>query len=464
MKYMFLGLNTKRSASLACLDSDGNQITYGELVEFAGEFARTVDGRALIFILSENAIGTVAAYTASLSSHIVPLLLSCDINRSLLFNLISIYKPGYLWIPERISGEFGYSVIFEKYSCLLLKTDHGNTNLHEDLSLLLTTSGSTGSPKLVRHSYNNVEANARNVASIFNLTDLDRPIASLPLHYTMGLSVVTSHLYAGSTILLTKHNLTDKSYWDFIRDQRATSFTGVPYSYEVLRKLRFTKMNLPDLSLISQGGGRLSDDLFKELAQFAQDTGRRFIATYGQTEGTARMAFLPHNLATGKTGSIGRAIPDGELYLIDDHGDEIKEAEALGEMVYKGPNVTLGYAYCVEDLSKGDENHGVLFTGDLARRDKDGCYFIVGRLSRFLKLYGSRISLDEIEQLVKTEFNIDCYCTGNDDKMDVYITEQDKKELVLNHIVDTTGIYHRAVRVIVIDEITRNEAGKIIMR
>ena len=461
---MFLDLNKKDSNAKAFIESEGDFIKYGELISLSEEFYGVIEKRSLIFILSENTIGSIAAYCASLSKRIVPLLLGCDINRKLLSNLITIYKPTYLWVPERISGEFDYLSIFKKYNYVLLRINNSSINLHEDLSLLLTTSGSTGSPKLVRHSYINVETNARNVAAFFDLSPSDRPIASLPFHYTMGLSLVTSHLYAGSTILLTRSNLTDRSFWDFIKEQRATSFTGVPYSYEVLQKLRFTRMNLPDLTLITQGGGKLSDDLFKELALFAQNTGRRFIATYGQTEGTARMAYLPHDLAIEKIGSIGRAIPNGELSLIDDHGNEIKETEATGEMVYRGPNVTMGYAYCAEDLLKGDENHGILYTGDLARRDKDGCYYIVGRLNRFLKLYGNRISLDETEQLIKTIFKIDCYCTGNDEEMVIYITEKDKEEQVLNYVSEITGLFRRALKVTTLEKIPRNEAGKIVIQ
>jgi acyl-coenzyme A synthetase/AMP-(fatty) acid ligase len=278
----------------------------------------------------------------------------------------------------------------------------------------------------------------------------------------MGLSVITSHLYAGSTILLTIKSFTDREFWDFIKDQKATSFTGVPYSFEVLNKLRFFNMVLPDLKILSQGGGKLGDELFKKYAEYAHQTGRKFVATYGQTEGTARMAYLRPEMAINKIGSIGDAIPGGHLSLIDDKGNEIAETEALGELVYKGRNVTLGYAYEGKDLIRGDENNGVLRTGDIAKRDSDGYYYIVGRLSRFLKLYGIRIGLDESEQMIKSAFDTDCICTGNDEKMIVKITNKNKKEAIHSYVIEKTGLFHSAVETLVVDEIIRNEIGKSI--
>lgn len=459
---MFLDLQLKDNSLIAAIDDAGGEITYGELCAFSEEFSNAIGNRTLIFILSENGIGSMAGYVAALSSRIVPLLLSSNINREMLTRLIDIYQPEYIWMPEGISAEFPYVPVLSKYSFSLLKTGHTAYSLHEELSLLLPTSGSTGSPKLVRHSYNNVEQNARNVAAFFELNEQDRPIAILPMQYTMGLSVITSHLFAGSCILLVKGNLTDVHFWKFIKDQKASSFTGVPYSYEVLFKLRFLRMDLPHLKLLTQGGGKLREELFRELAEFAEKTGKKFIATYGQTEGTARMAFLPAEMATKKIGSIGGPIPQGQLSIIDSAGIEIPEKEATGQLVYKGPNVTMGYAYTSEDLIKDDENHGVLFTGDISRRDADGYYYIIGRMSRFLKLFGFRISLDETELLIKSAFKIDCFCSGSDEKMQVYITDENKVSAVKILISEKTGLFHQAIDVIAVTEIPKNEFGKTI--
>lgn len=461
---MFLELDLKQQNAIAVIDDSGGSLSFGELNDFSNQFYSQINKRTLFFLLSDNVVGALAGYVASLSKEIVPLVLSCHTDRELLNKLFDIYKPEYVWLPTNLADDFSFEPIFSKFDFTLLKTGFSTFSLYSDLSFLLPTSGSTGSPKLVRHNYSNVNENAKNVAKLFDISQEDNAIAVLPMHYTMGLSVVTSHLYAGATVLLMKGNLTDRNFWSFIKENKGTSFTGVPYSFEILSKLRFFRMDLPDLKIITQGGGKLNADLFKAYAEFAESSGKKFIATYGQTEGTARMAYLPAKLALRKIGSIGQAIPNGELSLIDSDGNIITEVGVDGEMVYRGPNVTLGYALSGEDLSKGDENNGILKTGDIARIDDDGCFYIVGRVSRFLKLYGFRISLDELEQMIKAKYDLDCVCTGDDEKMNVFITIESKTSEISKFIIEKTGLFHKAFEVQFILEIPRNEYGKVIFK
>ena len=220
-------------------------------------------------------------------------------------------------------------------------------------------------------------------------------------------------------------------------------------------------MDLPDLRTLSQGGGKLTDARFEQLAEYAQKTGKRFIASFGTTETSARMACLPPELALAKTGSIGRAIPEGELFLTDEKGRELTEPAAEGELCYRGPNVTMGYALCREDLLKGDEFQGEYHTGDLARRDEDGCYYVTGRLSRFLKLLSYRVSLDQCENLIQQEFGLVCACGGTDKRMNIYITDGNKQAEVREFIAKKTGLFRELFKVFVVPEILRNESGKI---
>ena len=455
---MFLELNKKDLQRIAVIDDGGRSVTYGEICDFAQEFAKHLPQRSLIFLLSENCIGSLLGYTAALSNRIVPLVISAATEEGVYNHLYELYMPEYLWLPQ--SKAAGKDVIFSAWDYCLVKTGNPPTPMYEELSLLLPTSGSTGSPKLVRHSYRNIEANADNVRRLFKLDGTEKAMAILPMHYTMGLSVIASHLLAGSTLLLSGRSLLDKGFWATLKE--ATSFTGVPYSYEILTKMRFTRMDLPNLKVITQGGGKLTEAMWNTLAQYAQDTGKKFIATYGQSECTARMAYLPAEMAMDKVCSIGKAEPGGQLSIIDDNGNESFEGEAQGEMVYRGENVTLGYATCREDLLKGDENHGVMHTGDLARRDADGCYYIIGRLKRFLKIFGLRIGLDEVERIIKDEFRIDCYCKGNDEKLIVLITDSKLQDALPEFIEEKTHLFHQRIEIQVVKEIFRNEAGKVI--
>lgn len=455
---MFLDLDKKERQRIAAIDDSGRSVTYGDICDFAGEFAKYLPQRSLIFLLAENRIGSLFGYTAALNNRIVPLVISANTEEGLYNHLYDLYQPEYLWMPE--SKAEGKEIIFSAWEYCLVKTGNQPTPMYEDLSLLLPTSGSTGSPKLVRHCYRNIEANADNVRRLFKLDGTEKAMAILPMHYTMGLSVIASHLLAGATLLLSGRSLLDKGFWAMLKE--ATSFTGVPYSFEILTKMRFTRMDLPNLKVITQGGGKLTEAMWNTLAQYAKDNDKQFIATYGQSECTARMAYLPAEIALEKVCSIGIAEPGGQLSIVDDNGNETFEGEAQGEMVYRGENVTLGYATCREDLLKGDENHGVMHTGDLARRDADGCYFIIGRLKRFLKIYGLRIGLDEVERMIKTEYKTDCYCKGDDEKLIVLVTDAKLQDVLPSFIEEKTHLFHQRVEVQVVKEILRNEAGKVI--
>ncbi len=455
---MFLELDRKERQRIAAIDDSGRSITYGDICDFSKEFAKYLPQRSLIFLLAENRIGSLLGYTAALSNRIVPLVISANTEEGLHNHLYELYKPEYLWLPK--SKAEGREVIFSAWDYCLVKTGNQPTPMYEELSLLLPTSGSTGSPKLVRHCYRNIEANADNVRRLFKLDGSEKAMAILPMHYTMGLSVIASHLLAGATLLLSGRSLLDKGFWATLKE--ATSFTGVPYSYEILTKMRFARMDLPNLKVITQGGGKLTEKMWNTLAEYARDNDKQFIATYGQSECTARMAYLPAEMAIDKVCSIGVAEPGGQLSIVDDNGNETFEGEAQGEMVYRGENVTLGYATCREDLLKGDENYGIMHTGDLARRDADGCYFIIGRLKRFLKIYGLRIGLDEVERMIKEEYKTDCYCKGNDEKLIVLVTDPKLQDMLADYIEEKTHLFHKKVEVQVVKEILRNEAGKVI--
>ncbi|MBE5884334.1 MAG: o-succinylbenzoate--CoA ligase [Lachnospiraceae bacterium] len=458
---MFLDIDKKERAHIAMIDDLGQRATYGDIVDFADVICKAIAQRTVIFILNSNCVGSAMGYLGSMINRVVPLMLAASMDAELLAELIQLYQPQYLWKPIAML-KVDETVLLEAYDYALVATGRTGYPLYEDLSLLLTTSGSTGSPKLVRHSYENLEAQARNISAFFELDGTERPMVDLPINYTMGLSVLNSHLYAGATVLLTSMNALHPKYWEFLKAQEVTSLTNVPYYYEILKKLRFFRMNLPSLRMISQGGGKLSDELYRECAEYAHNTGRKFIPTYGQTEGSARMAYLPAELALEKCGSIGKAIPNGKLYLVDEAGNPITTPGVIGEMVYEGPNVTLGYAQRGEDLLLGDERQGILYTGDLVRTDEDGFFYIVGRKKRFLKLWGYRVGLDECENIIKSAFDVECACVGDDTCMRIYVNTETAHDEIKRYIADKTNINSAAFQVCYVEQLPRNEAGKIL--
>lgn len=458
---MFLELEQRDGQKKALIDDSGCSASYQDIIDFSKQMCNVIVPRTLLFVLCRNCTGTAMGYLGAMINRVVPLMLAATMDKELLEELIRIYQPAYIWKPIDLIG-IREQIVLEAYGYALVKTELAPYPLYEELALLLTTSGSTGSPKLVRHSYSNLEAQVKNIAAFFELDDTERPMVDLPINYTMGLSVLNSHLYAGGTVLLSSRNVLAPQYWEFLKKNEATSLTNVPYYYEILKKLRFFNMNLPSLRLITQGGGRMNDELYRECAEYAHNTGRKFIPTYGQTEGSARMAYLPAELSMEKCGSIGRAIPNGHLYVVDENGNIITTPGVIGEMVYEGPNVTLGYAQKGEDLALGDERHGILYTGDMVKMDEDGCFYIVGRKKRFLKLWGYRVGLDECENIIKSVYDVECACVGNDECMHIYITEEERIEEIRKYIADKTNINSSAFKVHYIEKMPRNEAGKIL--
>lgn len=458
---MLFDIDKKSQSSLAAIDDSGGSLSYGEIVSLRSELSNVLPERELVFCLCENRVGALAGFLALYGCKDVCLLLSAHIDKELLNTLVETYRPSYFWMPEGKMADSGYDCVYNFKGYVLCKTGNKAPEMHPDLSMLMTTSGTTGSPKLVRHKYGNIESNAKNVAKVFGWASDERGIIDLPMQYTMGLNVINSHLYAGATVLLIEANLMSPKYWSFIREQKGTNFTGVPFSYEILNRLRFQRMDLPYLATLAEGGGKLSDALFTTFAQYAEEKGKRFFATFGTTETSARLAYLPPECATSHIGSIGRAIPEGKLILVDENGQEIEHVDVEGELRYEGPNVTMGYGICIEDLKKGDEFCGVYETGDIAKMDADGFFYIVGRKKRFLKLFGLRVSLDQSERIISGQFGIECACTGDDAKMRIYITREELRSEVLQLIVEKTSLKSSCFDVIVIEAIPHFESGKI---
>ena len=416
------------------------------------EWAAKVPPRSLVFLLVGNNLDSLVAYVACLNHGIVPLMLDAKIDGQLLQHFKDIYRPDFIWRPS----ESGY-VLEEGQRT----EDIGQMVLYDELALLLTTSGSTGSPKLVRQSYKNIKANTASIVEYLKLDSTERPITTLPMNYTYGLSIINSHLAVGATILLTEKSIMQREFWNFFTEQGATSFGGVPYTYEMLDKLMFFRRKLPSLRTMTQAGGKILPALHQKFAEYAQREGKNFVVMYGQCEATARMSYLPPERALDKVGSMGIAIPGGRFSLIDVDGREITDPDVTGELVYDGANVTLGYAECAEDLAKGDERHGRLVTGDMAKRDADGFYYVVGRKKRFLKIFGNRVNLDETERLIKDRFlGMDCACGGMDDKMKIFVTEVGKETEVRDFVAEKTRLNFTAFDVVPIDSIPKNASGK----
>jgi len=394
---------------------------YASLAKSADDFCALLGTRTykrLGFVLCRNDLASITAYLGALRGGDCVALLPERLGREQLEALITRYRPDWLLAPKDNTVAISSNDVQVSWLTKTLNIAPTKPrDIYPDTALLLSTSGSTGSPKMVRLSYTNLAANAESIASYLKIDNSERAITSLPIHYSFGLSIINSHLARGAAVVLSDDAVTGKAFWEIFKSAGVTSLAGVPAMWQMLQRLRLERMDLPSLRTLTQAGGRLTPELIRHFAQVCRDKAWRLFVMYGQTEAAPRIAYVPWERLTDKIGAIGLAIPGGRLSLGD--GDEL---------IYHGPNVMLGYAECAADLAKGDECGGVLHTGDLARVDEEGYYWLTGRSKRIAKLFGNRINLDEIEALLESSLKTSVAALDDDDRLQVFIAAGDNAD------------------------------------
>lgn len=460
---MKLGLVSRQNLSDIALRVDGGrEVSYSELHSEINRFSRLIPTGSLVFLIGSNDLESITFYLACLEKAAVPLLLPKEIANEALENLISVYKPNYLFKPIN-NGTNEFTLIYEegKYALFqnVIYTDH---NLHPDLALLMATSGSTGSPKLVKLTLRNLIENATSITQYLNISTSEIAITSLPFNYSFGLSIINSHLLAGASIVLTDRSLLDSGFWKLINDHKVTSLSGVPYTYEMLLKLRLERLKMPSVKTLTQAGGRLDSLKVRKVAEYCLVNNLNFFTMYGQTEATARISYLPINEILARPSSIGKPIPNGKLWVRRTNGQKVENPNEVGELIYEGPNVCMGYAETMADLQLGDELNGVLCTGDLARFDQEGYFYIEGRIKRFLKIFGIRVSLDAVEKILIDD-GVEAVVHGVDDLLVIFVIglKVEDCDVIKKKVALTLGLHHSGVAVRVLEKIPRLINGKV---
>ena len=407
--------------------------------------------KALGLMLAQNRYECLVVYLAALNSGSALILLDASLNASLLNDFLATYQPDWMFTLQPNADLAGYQATNSAEAGLLIAEHTRDLELHPDLALLLNTSGSTGSPKLVRLTLANLLANATSIAEYLRLTPAERPITSLPMPYSYGLSVLNSHLLVGASIVFSEDSVLRREFWDAVDRFSCTSFAGVPYTYQLLLQAGLLAKRGTSLTSLTQAGGRLDEASIRKMLTLSDAHGWRFFVMYGQTEATARIAYVPAERLHEKVGSVGIAIPHGNL-TTDEH---------TGELLYAGPNVMMGYAETRTDLAKGDELHGILRTGDLARIDSDGFAYITGRLKRFLKLFGKRFNLDDVESILTRHIAMPIACFGSDDLLQVAVEGTATDDNVREIVCKLFDLPRTAVSVTTVTTLPRTANGKL---
>lgn len=432
--------------------------SYAELAASVRELASILAAgpRSLLFNFCRNDLRSIRMYLAALEAGQPIALLDDGLKPELKQHLLAPYQPDLISSSTLEGGGSEIAPGLWKSA----KQGTGGETLHADLGVLLSTSGSTGSPKFVRLTRRNVEANAISIAEALAIRKEDRAITSLPIHYSYGLSVLNTHLQRGASLVLTDDGLMAPAFWNAVRDHQCTSFAGVPYSYQILNRLGLEGLKVPSLHTLTQAGGKLNSDLVAKFSAQMRARGGRFFVMYGQTEATARIAILPSESLPEKLGSAGRAIPGGVIQIEDEDGHELPAGTA-GELVYSGPNVMMGYATGRQDLSFGDTLGGRLRTGDMASMDADGFIFMAGRAKRDAKLFGLRINLDEVEDMLRKHGPT--AVVSRDEKLRIFCEYGDEAqfEQYRRELAGQLQIHFQAFEFFRVDRLPTKGSGKI---
>lgn len=408
------GKEQNQNCRVAIVTEQGKIITYGELLRQMEKYASYFDDqeRKLVLVLCDNSYANLCIYLACLWKKIPMVLLDIS-EQHRIDELIQEYAITYLWMPEQSAHRIQMIPHANNGGYVLYKTLLGMTEagkVREDIALLLPTSGSEGKSKLVMLSYKNITSNTIAIAEALQIQETDRAAVMLPLCYSYGLSVVHTHLYKKAVLLLPSSSIVRPEFWEFMSKERVTSLAAVPSGYELIRKLKILegKYDFSNLRIITQAGGALRVDTQKYLLQWSkQSTTNTHVAImYGQTEATARMTTFFLDERPDKIGSVGKAIPGGKIWI---DGEQTE-----GTVYYEGENVFFGYAKTKNDLRTVTTQGNILSTGDVGYMDQDGYLYLTGRKSRFAKINGYRVGLDELQEELSETVGCEILCVmGN---------------------------------------------------
>lgn len=426
--------------------SEQESLTFEETRKEAEKFSVGL-GPSVGIICAKNSPSSVIAYFGFLSAGIVPMFVDPQISETALKQIIEGYKARYVALGKgtRLSG---FRIVRERGELSLLEArESSEPEIHPELLLLQLTSGSTGSPKAVRISRDNVQQVSGAIARYMEMVPHRRFFTHLPFHYVYGLSIVNLAASVGASLFFTEHSFLKRNFWDSGRNNLVTDFSGVPFHYEALDRLNARADFFEGFECFTQAGGRLHSKLVDKYFQLFQNMGIDFFVMYGQAEASPRMSFLGPSHPGKAIGSVGRAIDIGRFSISSE------------EIVYHGRNVCLGYASGVEDLALGDVFRGALRTGDLGFLDENGNLHIRGRAKRMVKILGESIYLDEVESILRKYFD-EVAVVGKED--DLVVVSRPENEITAEKLRALLPFVRgRYLRVHTVSQLPINSSGKI---
>ena len=399
---------------IAIKDETLGEISYKKLNEDVEKLKKYFISKNLIMILSNNSYEFIVFYVASVKFNQLVLLVNPELANIEKFKILKKYKPDFIFTKNQINLKKKYHKILTFYNFILYKSNYNKKHkIKENLSCLLSTSGTTGDVKYAKLSRENILDNTKNI----------------------------------SDVLLFEKN-------------RPNNINGVPYIYEILRKIKFDKFDISSLKYITQAGGKLDEVSKNYLINICNKKKIKFFIMYGQTEASPRISILPHQLLKKYPDSVGYVFKGSRVWL----KNKFKfEGKIFGEIIYKGNNVFKGYSKSMKDLNNKDGIKKILNTGDVGYIDKNNLLYITSRKKRIIKIFGIRISLQNIEEELK-KFNFTVVCKGNDKELVVLCKTKINKLVLLQKLKYITNLPNSCIKINYIKKIERNDIGKIIYK
>lgn len=455
----------KYSDKIAIIDTNFKKIKYKQLISDAKKIEKNFKSKELIAIFSENSYEFIVSLVASIQSNQTLILLNPEMNQKDLNNLINTYSPHLFFGQNKILNN-SYKEIKKFRSYRLYKIIKPKKfNILPKLSCLLSTSGTTGDIKYVKISNENLFKNTSDIARVLRINSNDVAITTMPPFYSYALSIINTHLFKGGKIILNNYSMIDRKFSEIFNKLKPTNINGVPYNFEILDRIKFNNMKLKNLKFITQAGGKLNDKIKNNLIDICNKNKIKLFIMYGQTEASPRISIMPWPLLKKFPDSVGYPFAGSKVYIKNKFQHNKKK---IGEIIYKGKNVFLGYSSSFKDLYKEDEQKNILNTGDIGYVDKNGLIYILGRKKRILKIFGIRISLDYIENELK-KYGFYSLCNGDDRKLNVYAkfkshrNSESMKKLIFA-IKSITKLSTKYFKIFQIREFKRNTIGKILYK
>jgi long-subunit acyl-CoA synthetase (AMP-forming) len=460
---LFQGIK-KYGDKIALISNQTGIITYNNIENQTDILKKKISSGSFAVLLCENSIAPIIYYIFSIKNNCPIMLVDIKTDLTQIKNIINVYKPSFIvgpnkWVEENNIDK--HKIIYKILNYSIYKTKYNIfPKINDKLCLLMPTSGSMGSVKFVKISKENITENSNSIIKYLKITSKEKAITNMPFNYSYMLSVINTHIETGASIFVTNESIIQKKFWSDFKENKITSFNGVPYHYDILIKLGLKNIYHDNIKLFTQAGGKMNIKNQKITLDFCKKNKINFITMYGQTEASPRISYLKPKYNTIKIGSIGKPIPKCKMWIEDSKGKKISKINEIGELVVKGRNVCMGYAKNINDLKKPDNNNNLLKTGDLAFVDKDGFFYLTGRKSRIIKIFGKRLSLDEIEERMQKK-GISIACKNKKEELYIYYENSQKKDLITKNITEITKQNIIDFKLVLIKKLPRKLNDKI---